>query len=366
METNFVCHLHARRQRLDALRRRRRSRSCSTPPRWPPPWAMPIVRQSDKVSLATFDEQVLGFVPPSNSMAQVVRMTEHLDRFEPVQKTRMADCLTELCGRMKRREIVMIFSDFFTDLDALEPALQRMRYHRHEVVLFQVMHHDELAFEFDGMTKFVGLEIPDELLAQPEAFAASYLQGDRAIQRPLRRDLPAQPRRARAGRHQPRHGRGVHRLSEPPQPAEPRTMRTPGSRRPYVLPTLHRGESGRVGPTRPRRCRPTIASFPLDYSLRSTVMRTVTGPRSGHPVRSHAERGNEESLHSSSFSPLAACRPRKRTSHRPWVHGARPSRRHAFRPARPQAFFRWPTPNGCWKRSDRKAGFFQPTKKRLG
>ena len=70
----------------------------------------------------------------------------------------MADCLNELAGRMRRREIVMIFSDFFTDLASLEPALQRLRYNRHEVVLFQVMHHDELAFEFDGMIKFVGLE----------------------------------------------------------------------------------------------------------------------------------------------------------------------------------------------------------------
>ena len=38
----------------------------------------------------------------------------------------------------------MIFSDFFSDLAALEPVLQQMRYRRHEVVLFQVMHHDEL------------------------------------------------------------------------------------------------------------------------------------------------------------------------------------------------------------------------------
>ena len=28
-----------------------------------------IVRQSDKVSLATFDDRIRGFVPPSNSMA---------------------------------------------------------------------------------------------------------------------------------------------------------------------------------------------------------------------------------------------------------------------------------------------------------
>ena len=38
-----------------------------------------IIRQSDKVSLATFDERILGVVPPSNSMAQIIRMTELLD-----------------------------------------------------------------------------------------------------------------------------------------------------------------------------------------------------------------------------------------------------------------------------------------------
>ena len=135
-----------------------------------------IIHQSDKVSLATFDEQIGGVVPPSNSMAQIIRMTELLDESEPAGKTAMVDCLTELTGRMQRREIVMIFSDFFTDLDPLETALQRLRYHRHEVVLFQTMHHDELVFEFDEMTKFVGLEIPEELLAQPDQIRRAYLR----------------------------------------------------------------------------------------------------------------------------------------------------------------------------------------------
>jgi hypothetical protein len=77
---------------------------------------------------------------------------------------------------MRRREIVMIFSDFFGDLEELESAMHRMRYNKHEVVLFQIMHHDELAFEFDGMVKFVGLEIPDELLAQTDDLRRGYLQ----------------------------------------------------------------------------------------------------------------------------------------------------------------------------------------------
>jgi uncharacterized protein (DUF58 family) len=135
-----------------------------------------IVRQSDKVSLATFDDEVREVVPPNNSMAQIVRMSELLERSEAREKTRLPECLVELVGRMKRREIVMIFSDFFGDLPAVEAALQRMRYQHHEIVLFQVLHHDELCFEFDDLTRFIGLEIPDELLAQPDQIRTRYLQ----------------------------------------------------------------------------------------------------------------------------------------------------------------------------------------------
>ena len=175
METNFVCHLV-----IDCSASMRygedREQKLLYAAQMATTLGYSIIRQSDKVSLATFDDRLRGFIQPSNSMAQVVRMTDHLDEIKPVEKTRLAECLTELVGRMKRREIVMVFSDFFTDLDALEAALQRMRYHRHEVVLFQIMHHDELAFEFSGMIKFLGLEVPEELLAQPEDLRRGYLK----------------------------------------------------------------------------------------------------------------------------------------------------------------------------------------------
>ena len=75
-----------------------------------------------------------------------------------------------------RGEIEMIFSDFFTDLEPLEASLQRLRYNRHEVVLFQVMHHDELVFPWEDATRFVGLEAPEEWLAQPEQIRRRYLE----------------------------------------------------------------------------------------------------------------------------------------------------------------------------------------------
>jgi uncharacterized protein (DUF58 family) len=174
LETNFVCHLV-----LDVSASMRYGEGAEqkmlSAAQMASTIGYSVIRQSDKVSLFTFDNQVRGFVTPSNSMAQVVRMTEHLDELSPVEKTAMPECLNEIAGRLGRREIVMIFSDFFVNLDDLEPVLQRLRYAKHEVVLFQVMHHDELAFELDGMVKFVGLEVPDELLAQTDDLKRGYL-----------------------------------------------------------------------------------------------------------------------------------------------------------------------------------------------
>jgi uncharacterized protein (DUF58 family) len=174
METNFICHLV-----LDVSASMRYGDEDQQKLLYAAQLAATlgyaIVRQSDKVSLSTFDDKVRGFIPPGNSAAQIHRMTEHLDEIEPREKTSMADCLTELIGRMGRREIVMIFSDFFTDVDALEPVLQRLRYQQHEVVLFHVLHHDEVSFEFEDMIKFVGLEVSEEILMQPSDLRAAYL-----------------------------------------------------------------------------------------------------------------------------------------------------------------------------------------------
>ena len=175
LETNFVCHLLldvSASMRYGDLRQQKllyAAQMATT-------MAYCILRQSDKASLVTFDDQVRGVIPPSSSLDQIVRMTQHLDEIEPTEKTDMSDCLNELAQRIGRREIVMIFSDFLTEMESLESAIQRLRYQDHEVVLFHILHPDEVSFPFDIMTKFVGLEVDERLLAQPEELRENYLR----------------------------------------------------------------------------------------------------------------------------------------------------------------------------------------------
>lgn len=174
LETNFVCHLlldvsaSMRYGQGDCQKLLYASRAAAM-------LAYCIVRQNDKVSLSTFDTEVRQCLPPSNSLEQIVKMTQQLDQIKPTESTDIASCVADLAARMGRREIVIILSDFFGDLDSLEKAVQRLRFSQHEVVLMQVLDHDELTFPLQGMVKFVGLEIPDHLLASPDDLRRAYL-----------------------------------------------------------------------------------------------------------------------------------------------------------------------------------------------
>jgi len=178
LETNFVCHLI-----LDISASMRYGDGVEQKLLFAAQAAMAlgysIIRQSDKVSLFTFDDRVRGAIPPSNSLAQSVRMLEHLEQVKAVEKTALDQCLAEIASRIGRREIVMVFSDFFGDITRLEPILQRLRYSRHEVILFQVLHHHELTLELEGMVKFTGLEAGDEIRSDVDDLRTRYLEAVR-------------------------------------------------------------------------------------------------------------------------------------------------------------------------------------------
>ncbi len=174
MDTNLVCHLmldvsaSMRYGEGDTQKLLYASRMAVT-------LANLIVEQSDRVSLTTFDEHVVNSLAPSNSLAQIINMSEMLDLTEPVKKTHIGPSLMDLAARAGRRAIIVILSDFFVDLDDLNDAVQRLCYDNHEVVLMQVLHNDEIEFRMPGTIRFIGLEDNIEIDARPDDTRKSYL-----------------------------------------------------------------------------------------------------------------------------------------------------------------------------------------------
>jgi uncharacterized protein (DUF58 family) len=136
--------------------------------------AMLLARQQDPVGLVLFDEEAGTILPPAATQAQVMVMTGLLERCTPARKTELGGLLRSLTGRLKRRSVVVVVSDLFTDLEAVYDGLNRMQFQGHEVLVMQVLDRDELELPFDGPTIFRDIEGDEELFAEPWAFRRSY------------------------------------------------------------------------------------------------------------------------------------------------------------------------------------------------
>jgi len=54
--------------------------------------------------------------------------------------------------------------------------LQHLRFQGHEVIVFHVLHPDEVEFPFGGMVKFDAMEEAREVLARPQLIRPAYLR----------------------------------------------------------------------------------------------------------------------------------------------------------------------------------------------
>lgn len=136
--------------------------------------AMLLTKQQDPVGLVLFDEAATTVLPPSATQSQVQVICELLGGNRPARKTELGGLLLKMADQFRRRNVLVIVSDLFTDLEALYGALNRLQFSGHEVLVMQVLDRDEMELPFDGPTIFRDIEGDEELFAEPAAFRKSY------------------------------------------------------------------------------------------------------------------------------------------------------------------------------------------------
>jgi uncharacterized protein (DUF58 family) len=146
-----------------------------------------IVRQRDSVGLRLFDERWKTELPPSSQLGHIQTVCRTLEAAEPAEKSGMGPLLQEFADRVSRRGIVFVISDCLDDVPPLVKALSQIRYRGHEVVLFHVLHRDEVEFPLDGNLRFLDLEGPEQLMARPHLLRPSYLKAVNAYLSELQR-----------------------------------------------------------------------------------------------------------------------------------------------------------------------------------
>jgi hypothetical protein len=90
-------------------------------------------------------------------------------------RTDLPKVAREVTQAIARRGLIVIVTDLLGIDDWVE-GLRVMRSRGHDVVLFHVLHDDELDFNFSGATRFEGLEQADFLNCNPRALREGYLE----------------------------------------------------------------------------------------------------------------------------------------------------------------------------------------------
>ncbi len=146
-----------------------------------------LQKQQDAAGLITFDNDVRLNLPASAHPSHMKLLVHELEQTACDDRTDIDTAFTSLPEQISRRGLVALVSDLFVDIDALTDALRHFRYRRHEVIVFHVMHADEIEFPFKDITMFKGLELDRQLITEPRALRKAYLQAKDAFVERVRR-----------------------------------------------------------------------------------------------------------------------------------------------------------------------------------
>lgn len=143
-----------------------------------------LKKQRDAFGLTVFDESIQIHRRANGSLKQMRLLLTHLEDLfrnppERQRKTRLADTLHEVAERIDKRSLVVVFSDFFEQMDQPEPvfsALQHLRYNKHEVIVFNVIDHKkEINFEYQNKPiNFIDYESGESIKVRPQEIQKLY------------------------------------------------------------------------------------------------------------------------------------------------------------------------------------------------
>ena len=116
------------------------------------------MKQFDAVGLTLFNNQVVQHIPPRSKASHLQHILHGLSTLSAEGETNIEDVLAGLAERLQSRSMLILISDFLTRDQDIHKSLKLRRSRGLEVILFHVLHPDELNLPFEGDTVFESLE----------------------------------------------------------------------------------------------------------------------------------------------------------------------------------------------------------------
>ena len=125
--------------------------------------ALVLLRQGDRVGVASFDDRVRSRLRPRGGRRQWREIARRLAKVEAGGGTSAHSALRDLAVRLDRRGLVVLFSDLLVDPEPTRTALRFLRHRGHEVLVFHLLDPGERELPPTGDARFYDPETDEEL-----------------------------------------------------------------------------------------------------------------------------------------------------------------------------------------------------------
>lgn len=145
-----------------------------------------LLHQQDSCGLISFDEKIRDFIPARSAASHLITLARALDARPLGVEGKLSSTLHEAADRLKQRSMIILISDLLETADDVISALHHLRHRRHEVLLLQILSHDEIVFPFRKWTLFKNMESAGhELRLDPAVVRRRYLEAMRIHRRAI-------------------------------------------------------------------------------------------------------------------------------------------------------------------------------------
>ena len=117
------------------------------------------IKQGDAVGIQCFNEKISHDIPAKNNPAHLKVIFDIIKELSPKGKTNIIDVLHSLAEKIRRRALIILISDLYTeDLDSLLDCFQHMRHRKHDLAVFHLIDPQEMSLDFNRPIRFKDFE----------------------------------------------------------------------------------------------------------------------------------------------------------------------------------------------------------------
>ncbi len=133
-----------------------------------------MIKQHDSVGMITFGKDIEEYIPPRNFGGHLQLILKRLDNLTPSGKTDLSNVFNSAGKRIKKRGLLIIFSDLLEDPEKVTRSLKYFPYMKNDVIVFHILDRQEIELSDGGTIEYRNMETGRKIMTRPDIIRADY------------------------------------------------------------------------------------------------------------------------------------------------------------------------------------------------